>query len=80
MSVRNLLHSSHPRKTALKIAPRGEHITRYTRERSSPLTQYCNHPLLDALGPSWALMTPRQRRLYPDLPADEKDMLWGAGR
>lgn len=29
------------------------------------------------LGPSWANMTPRQRRLYPDgLSQREKDVLW----
>ncbi len=29
------------------------------------------------LGPSWAAMTERQRRLYPDLPDEEMDKLWG---
>ena len=29
------------------------------------------------LGPSWATMTERQRRLYPDLPDEEMDRLWG---
>lgn len=29
------------------------------------------------LGPSWAAMTERQRRLYPDLPDEEMARLWG---
>ncbi len=33
--------------------------------------------LADLLGPSWAAMTERQRRLYPVLPAEEMDRLWG---
>ncbi len=29
------------------------------------------------LGPSWAMMTERQRALYPNLPPAEMDKLWG---
>lgn len=29
------------------------------------------------LGPSWAMMTERQRALYPSLPDEELDRLWG---
>ena len=29
------------------------------------------------LGPSWAMMTERQRALYPSLPDEEMDSLWG---
>ena len=29
------------------------------------------------LGPSWAMMTERQRALYPNLPDEEMDSLWG---
>ena len=36
-----------------------------------------NEAFAQMLGPSWAAMTERQRRLYPVLPAEELDELWG---
>ena len=36
-----------------------------------------NEEFAQMLGPSWAAMTARQRVLYPDLPDEEMDRLWG---
>lgn len=36
-----------------------------------------NEEFAQMLAPSWAAMTARQRVLYPDLPDEEMDKLWG---
>ena len=75
MKTRNRSHPRQRRRTGFEFAM----FLPQKAPRANPdwVDVLTNAEFAEVVGPSWAAMTERQRRLYPVLPTEELDRLWG---